>query len=268
VLELRSVIGFLHPVAAGHGKCGFAAMRTPTPRRPHRPQHHPLYRPGAVALCAYLIPLAVLISIEFRPRSGPHLAVSFLGEGFRVPGCGDRARPDRRGRHRAAQRGSMDTGHLAFGRGGLLRHRLVLVKSMTKTESVVRIIFWMLIIQSAVGLIPALYDWHNPRPGFGRDLPDRLHRHVVAFLPARALSMPTPPHLAYDFCALPLSALVLAALSRADRLFTAGGAALILAGNLLNLQRRRQGGGAEAATRSKRPRSVELATPDFGTAYL
>ena len=36
-----------------------------------------------------------------------------------------------------------------------------LVKSLTRTDSVVRIIFWMLVIQSALGLVRH-YEWRNP----------------------------------------------------------------------------------------------------------
>ncbi|TGU55142.1 EamA family transporter, partial [Mesorhizobium sp. M2D.F.Ca.ET.148.01.1.1] len=59
--------------------------------------------------------------------------------------------------------GSADVGHVVvLGAAVCFGVSLVLVKSLTRTDSVVRIIFLMLIIQSAVGLIPALYEWGNP----------------------------------------------------------------------------------------------------------
>src|SRR4029077_17731957 len=39
---------------------------------------------------------------------------------------------------------------------------IILVKSLTRTESVVAIIFWMLIIQSLIGAVPAAMVWHAP----------------------------------------------------------------------------------------------------------
>ena len=39
---------------------------------------------------------------------------------------------------------------------------IILVKSLTRTESVVSIIFWMLIIQSVIGAIPAAMLWQTP----------------------------------------------------------------------------------------------------------
>ena len=39
---------------------------------------------------------------------------------------------------------------------------IILVKSLTRTESVVSIIFWMLVIQSVIGAIPAAMVWQTP----------------------------------------------------------------------------------------------------------
>ena len=39
---------------------------------------------------------------------------------------------------------------------------MAMLKSLTRTESRVAIIFWMLVIQSAAGLFPALYVWTWP----------------------------------------------------------------------------------------------------------
>ena len=59
--------------------------------------------------------------------------------------------------------GSVDPGQVVvLGAAVCFGISLVLVKSLTRTDSVVRIIFWMLVIQSALGLVPALYEWRNP----------------------------------------------------------------------------------------------------------
>ena len=39
---------------------------------------------------------------------------------------------------------------------------VILVKSLTRTDSVVAIIFWMLVVQSVLGVVPALLVWQWP----------------------------------------------------------------------------------------------------------
>src|SRR4029450_8760554 len=39
---------------------------------------------------------------------------------------------------------------------------VAMVKSLTRTEQAVAIIFWMLVVQSVIGLFPALYVWQWP----------------------------------------------------------------------------------------------------------
>ena len=57
----------------------------------------------------------------------------------------------------------IEPGHLVvLGAAFAFGISLVMVKSLTRTDNVVRIIFWMLIIQSAIGLAPALYFWRDP----------------------------------------------------------------------------------------------------------
>jgi drug/metabolite transporter (DMT)-like permease len=105
----------------------------------------------------------------------------------------------------------------------------------------VRIIFWMLIVQSALGLVPALYEWRNP--------PLELWPWILLiaftgmsshFCMARALAYAEATVISpMDFLRVPLSALIgwLLYQEQIDA-FTAGGALLILMGNLLNLQRK------------------------------
>ncbi len=41
---------------------------------------------------------------------------------------------------------------------------VAMVKSLTRTEHTLAILFWMLVVQSAAGLLPALYVWTWPPP--------------------------------------------------------------------------------------------------------
>ncbi len=244
VLELRSVIGFfiLLPLVMTNG--GFAAMRTERPLA-HLARNVVHYAGQAAWLYALtLIPLAVLISIEFTtPIWTAILAVSFLGEKLSrlrlaaivlgLVGVVIIVRPGV---------GSVDPGHLVvLGAAVCFGISVVMVKSLTRTDSVVRIIFWMLIIQSVLGLIPALYVWRNP--------PVELWPWILLvaftgmsshFCMARALAHADATVISpMDFFRVPLSALIgwLLYHEQVDA-FTAGGALLILLGNLLNLQRK------------------------------
>ena len=116
---------------------------------------------------------------------------------------------------------------------------IAMVKSLTRTEQTLAIIFWMLVVQSAAGLLPALYVWTWPSAhALGLDRRDRVLRHVLALL-----------HGARDAACrcdggdpdgFPAGSAQrrrrLADLFGAARLFTVLGAALILTGNLLNLK--------------------------------
>lgn len=244
VLELRSVIGFfiLLPLVMMSG--GFAAMRTQRPVA-HIARNVVHYAGQAAWLYALtLIPLAVLISIEFTtPIWTAILAVGFLGERLSQPrlaaivlgliGVVVIVRPGV---------GSVDPGQVVvLGAAVCFGISLVLVKSLTRTDSVVRIIYWMLIVQSALGLVPALYEWRNP--------PLELWPWILLiaftgmsshFCMARALAYAEATVISpMDFLRVPLSALIgwLLYQEQIDA-FTAGGALLILMGNLLNLQRK------------------------------
>ena len=59
--------------------------------------------------------------------------------------------------------GAVDPGHLiVLGAAVAFGIFVVMVKSLTRTDSVVRIIFWMLVIQSVIGLVPAIVVWKTP----------------------------------------------------------------------------------------------------------
>ncbi|HEY4191843.1 MAG TPA: DMT family transporter [Mesorhizobium sp.] len=246
VLELRSVIGllFLMPLVVRSG--GFAAMRTQRPWM-HIGRNCAHYAgQGAWLYALTLIPLAVLVSIEFTtPIWTAVLAVSFLGEKLskaRVAsivlgliGVTIIVRPGV---------GAVSLGELVVLAAAVsFGVSMVMVKSMTRTESVVRIIFWMLVIQSALGFIPALVHWQNP--------PLELWPWVLLigftgmsshFFLARALTYADATLISpMDFLRVPGTALVGWALyGEQIDVYTATGATLILMGNLLNLQKRRR----------------------------
>jgi drug/metabolite transporter (DMT)-like permease len=244
VLELRSVIGFfiLLPLVMMSG--GFAAMRTARPLA-HVVRNVVHYTGQAAWLYALtLIPLGVLISIEFTtPIWTAILAVGFLGERLNRPklaaivlgliGVVIIVRPGV---------GSINPGHvIVLGAAACFGISLVLVKSLTRTDSVVRIIFWMLVIQSVLGFVPALYFWRNPQielwPWILLIAFTGMSSH---FCMARALVHADATVISpMDFLRVPLSALIgwLLYQEQIDA-FTAGGAVLILMGNLLNLQRK------------------------------
>ena len=253
VMEMRSVIGFFMLLPLVYAAGGFQAMATKRPLL-HIGRNIAHYAGQYGWLYALtLIPLAELISIEFTtPFWTAILAVIFLGERLSaariaaivlgVVGVAIIVRPNV---------GAVDPGHLVMlATAMVFAISLVMVKSMTRTESVVRIIFWMLIIQSAIGLVPAIQVWRTPPADIW---PAIL---VIAFTGtfshfclARALSHADATFIMpIDFFRVPLSALIGFMLySERIDMFTAAGAALILMGNLLNLPRR---------ARAKEPETV------------
>jgi drug/metabolite transporter (DMT)-like permease len=116
---------------------------------------------------------------------------------------------------------------------------VAMMKSLTRTESTVAIVFWMLVIQSVAGFFPALYFWKSPS--------SEVWCWIVAiafcgtfshFCMARAmLYADATIVLPMDFLRVPLTAAA-GWLIYSERLdaFTVLGAALILTGNLLNLK--------------------------------
>jgi len=116
---------------------------------------------------------------------------------------------------------------------------IAVVKSLTRTEQTLAIIFWMLVVQTAAGFFPALYVWTWP--------PAYIWGWVVViafcgtfshYCMARAmLHADATVVIPMDFLRVPLTATVgwLIYSERLD-LFTVLGAALILTGNLLNLK--------------------------------
>ncbi len=244
LMLMRSVIGWFILLPLVYASGGFAAMRTS-----HPVQHiarNVLHYAGQYAwmLALGMIPLAQLISIEFTtPIWGSLGAVLLLGERMSV------------GKTAALAFGlfgvlvivqpgvsAIEPGHLIMLAGAVgFGLSVVLVKSLTRSDGTTTIIFWMLIIQTVIGLTPALMVWRMPSPDLWPwILLVSLTGMSSHFFMARALShAEATVVMPMDFLRLPISA-VIGYLLYAETIdiFTATGALLILAGNLFNLRRR------------------------------
>jgi drug/metabolite transporter (DMT)-like permease len=116
---------------------------------------------------------------------------------------------------------------------------IALVKSLTRTENTLAIIFWMLVVQSVAGLVPTLMTWTWPSPHIW------AWAAVIAFCGtfshfcmARAMVYADATVvMPMDFLQVPLTATT-GWLIYGERLdaFTVLGAVLILAGNFVNLR--------------------------------
>lgn len=250
VMVMRSVIGFVMLLPLVHLAGGLKAMRT---RRPlqhiGRNVAHYTGQFGWLHALA-MIPLAELVSIEFTtPIWTALLAVPFLGEKLNrrklaaiaigMIGILIIVRPGS---------AAIQTGHLIIlGSAVMFAIAVVMVKSLTRTDNVVRIIFWMLIIQTLIGLLPAIHVWRaTPAELWPWILLISFTGTSAHYCAARALVHADATVVQpMDFLRLPFTAAVGWLLySEAIDLFTALGALLILAGNFFNMQRR----GAEAET--------------------
>ena len=224
IMEMRSVIGLLMLYPLIHVSGGLARMKTSRPLTHivRNIVHYAAQYGWFLALT--LIPLAQVVAIEFTmPIWTALLAVSFIGERLLI----------------------MVLAAMGFGAA------IVMVKSLTRTDTVLVIIFWMLVIQSAIGLVPAVYTWHWPSA------------HVWPWILVIAFCGPYSHYcfaqamryadatvvVPMDFLRVPLSA-TLGWLLYSERLdaATVVGAALILTGNLLNLKRSGTAAPAQAKT--------------------
>jgi len=243
IMLMRSVLGMAMLWPLVHAAGGLSAMRTQ-----RLPQH--ALRNGVHYAAQYgwfvaltLIPLAQLVSIEFTmPIWSAVLAVFFLGERMNgrkwlavvlgLVGVAVIVRPSA---------GTVDAGQLialacAFG----FAISVVLVKSLTQTEAAITVIFWMLVIQSAIGLVPALLVWQWPSAQtWGWVLVVAFCGTYSHYCFARAMQhADTTVVVPMDFLRVPLTALAgwLVYSEQVD-LLTGLGVLLILTGNALNLFR-------------------------------
>jgi drug/metabolite transporter (DMT)-like permease len=245
VMEMRSVIGLflLWPLVRGSG--GLASLRTQRLRE-HGARNVVHYAAQYAWFAALtMIPLAQVVAIEFTmPIWIILLAAVFLGEritawkvlavALGLLGVGLIVRPSTAG---------LSPGQLvALAAAVGFAVSVTMVKSLTRTDSAVAIIFWMLVVQSLLGLLPALWVWRWPSPSawawvglvafcgtFSHYCMARAMRHAEA-----TVVMPM------DYLRVPLTALAgwMIYGERLD-LFTVAGTVLILGGNLLNMRRAR-----------------------------
>ena len=243
IMELRSLIGLvmLYPLVRAGG--GFKAMRST--RLWHHAARNTVHYAAQFGwfVALTLIPLAQVVALEFTmPIWTACLAVSFLGERLNLwkalaivlglVGVGLIVRPSAAG--------------LSVGQGIALAAAVgfavsvTLTKSLTRTDSAVAIIFWMLVFQSFIGAVPALATWRWPSAAaWGWVLVIAFCGTFSHYCMARALRHAEATTVVpMDFLRVPLMALAgwVVYAERIDT-FTVIGAALILLGNLLNVRR-------------------------------
>ena len=116
---------------------------------------------------------------------------------------------------------------------------MALVKSLTRTESALSVIFWMTVVQATAGALPTLYLWTWPSATAWAwtvviAICGTFSHYCLASAMRHADATVVVP---MDFLRVPLTATA-GWLIYAERLdvFTVFGAALILTGNLLNLR--------------------------------
>jgi drug/metabolite transporter (DMT)-like permease len=242
LMEMRSILGFLMLYPLIHANGGLAAMRTT--RLPQHVARNIIHYGAQLGwfFALTLIPIGQVVAIEFTmPIWTALLATTSLGErmtiwkiaaiGLGLIGVVVIVRP---------ATSEINPGQLiALGAAVGFGISVAMVKSLTRTEQPVAIMFWMLVVQSAAGLFPALYVWQWPAAHLW------FWVVVIAFCGtfshycmARAmLHADATVVIPMDFLRVPLSATAgwLIYSERLD-LFTVIGAALILTGNLLNLK--------------------------------
>src|SRR5205085_7539599 len=160
LMEMRTLIGFflLYPLIRTNG--GFSVLKT---ARLHMHAARNLIHYGAQLgwfFALTLIPIGQVVAIEFTmPIWTAILAAAFLGERMTIwkitaillsiIGVIVIVRP---------ATGEVNPGQLiALGAALGFGVSMALVKSLTRTESALAIIFWMLVVQSAAGFFPTLY---------------------------------------------------------------------------------------------------------------
>jgi drug/metabolite transporter (DMT)-like permease len=242
VMEMRSVLGLVMLYPLIHFAGGFRAMKTSRPLMhiARNTVHYGSQYGWFAALT--LIPIAQVVSIEFTmPIWTALLAVAFLGERMTIwknlaialglAGVVIIVRP-----------GASEINHgqiimvvTAMGFGA----SVAMVKSLTRTESTVTIIFWMLVIQSIIGLWPAWHFWQWPSGyvwfwivpiAFCGTFSHYCMTRAMLYADATVV-------IPMDFLRVPLTAAIgWLVYSESIDILTALGTALILFGNLLNLK--------------------------------
>ena len=243
IMEMRSLIGLflLYPLVHANG--GFKAMKSKVlPYHVLRNVVHYAAQYGWL-LALTMIPLAQVVALEFTmPIWTALLALAFLGERVDIwkaaaVVCGLTGvflivRP-------AA--GGISVGQaIALAAALGFAVSVTLTKWLTRSDGAVAIIFWMLVVQSVLGLVPALAVWRWPSVMvWGWVLVIAFCGTFSHYCMARALRHADATLVVpLDFLRVPLTALAgwLVYSERID-LLMALGTALILVGNMLNLRR-------------------------------
>jgi drug/metabolite transporter (DMT)-like permease len=242
IMELRTGLGLfmLYPLVYLSG--GLAAMKTSRPLA-HASRnliHYSAQLGWFFALT--LIPIGQVVALEFTmPIWTAILAASFLGERMTIwktfaialglLGVVIIVRP---------ATGEINSGQLiALAAAVGFGISVALMKSLTRTETTVAIVFWMLVIQAVAGLFPSLYVWKWPSQyvwwcavviAFSGTFSHFCMARAMLYADATIV-------LPMDFLRVPLTAAAgwLLYSERLD-IYTVLGAALILTGNLLNLK--------------------------------
>src|SRR5260221_5116227 len=165
LMEVRSILGLcmLYPLIRING--GFSVVKT---ARVHVHIARNLIHYGAQLgwfFALTLIPIGQVVAIEFTmPIWTAILAATLLGERMTswkiaaivlgIVGVVVIVRP---------AMGAINPGQLiALGAAVGFGISMALLKSLTRTESALAVIFWMLVVQSVAGFFPALYVWTWP----------------------------------------------------------------------------------------------------------
>ena len=242
LMEVRSVLGFflLYPMIHRNG--GFKTLKTARlPLHIVRNLTHYAAQLGWF-FALTLIPIGQVVALEFTmPIWTAMLAASFLGERMTpwkvaaivlgIVGVVIIVRPDT---------GEINPGQLiALAAAVGFGISMALVKLLTRTESALAIIFWMLVVQSVAGFFPTLYVWTWPSAQvWGWMVVVAICGTFSHYCLANAMRYADATIVVpMDFLRVPLTATA-GWLIYGERLdvWTVLGAALILVGNLLNLK--------------------------------
>src|SRR5579862_1776171 len=167
IMEIRSAIGLvlLYPLISLAG--GFAALRTS--RLPLHATRGVLHYAAQLGwfYALTLIPIGQVVSLEFTmPIWTAILAASFLGERMTIwkvlaialglIGVFVIVRPSA---------GEINPGQLiALAAAVGFGTSVAMMKSLTRTEASVAIVFWMMVVQAVAGALPTFYVWVWPSP--------------------------------------------------------------------------------------------------------
>jgi drug/metabolite transporter (DMT)-like permease len=242
LILIRASVGLLLLYPLMHRAGGFPALRTQ--RLPLHIARNTIHFGAQLGwfFALTLIPIGQLVAIEFTmPIWTAIVAAIFLGERITVwkvtaivlgiVGVVMIVRP---------ATGEINPGQLiALAAAVGFGVSVAMVKSLTRTEHATTIIFYMAVVQIAGSVLPGLYGWTWPSlTGWGWAVVVAFCGTYSHYCMTRAmLHADATVVIPMDFLRVPLTAAV-GWLLYSERLdaFTVFGAALILAGNLLNLR--------------------------------